>query len=165
MHSIGRHKASSITIENGCVIKKIRSNKYPDFDLFENELKWLTEMSDFDRVPNVIDSDPVNKTIVMEYVGEPISNENIPADWSGQADYILANLTKYNCSHNDIKPTEILVKRNKIYLIDFGWATTTGSEIPKHFPKRLGSKFRQGIHNFDDRYSLYKSIRFILRKK
>ena len=60
--------------------------------------------------------------IEMEFAGEKISKKNLPSDWQTQIENIASFLNKFDIIHRDIKEENILVKNNKIYLIDFGWS-------------------------------------------
>lgn len=132
---------------------------------FYNELNWLTKLSDSDIVPSVISYDENLLTIEMTYVGEQISKTNIPINWEMQCDNIITILHEHKCSHNDIKPDDILVHDKKLYLVDFGWATELGSSIPSNWPKSIGGEFKYNINKFDDRYSLTTSINYILNNE
>lgn len=145
------------------VTKQLKTNHFR-IDLFQNELFWLKELAEFDRVPNVLWYDEEIKSFKMPNLGDMITKDNIPQDWEVQMEYIIEELDKYNCSHNDVKPEEILVKEGKLYLIDFGWATKKNEKIAKQYPRCLGGKFRKGKHNFDDGYSFRKSIKYVLSR-
>ena len=107
-----------------------------------------------------------NRTITTTYLGDLLVKETVPDNWKEQVDYIIDNLKKYACSHNDIKPREIVIKDNKICIVDFGWATLIGEKLPFCFPKSLGSsRFRYGVLNFNDHFSFCKSIEYILEQK
>jgi len=126
---------------------------------YDRELHWLAVLKDFDRAPNLVSNkDRDLMEFVMEYMGEPLTKDNVPSDWREQVQYILQRLKEYGCTHNDIKPADLLVLDGKINLIDFGWALDMGDEVPKSWPHCLGEEFRIGVHDFDDEYSLIKSI-------
>ena len=97
----------------------------------------------------------------MTYSGESISKENIPDNWKTQCSNILDVLDSKNCSHNDIKPEDILVHEGKLKLIDFGWASKIGDDIPSNWPTCIGGNFRHSSEKFDDSYSLFKSMESI----
>ena len=139
------------------VLKSQRRNF--SFDIFENEIFWLQQLELLGFVPKIIDINQDPRELKLTYCGEQITADNAPDDWEKQIEHILNGLTTKNCSHNDIKPTELLVRDNKRYLIDFGWATKLDQDIPKSFPRGLGGKFKYGVRNFDDRYSMYKSLK------
>jgi tRNA A-37 threonylcarbamoyl transferase component Bud32 len=162
-----KSSTSIVTVNKDYVIKSLRPDalkRFRKFDLFENEVKWLLKMKDFDRVPNVMGYDYNKKEIKLQNVGEVINKNNIPDDWKEQTEYIISALAEYNCGHNDIKPSEVLVNNNKLYLVDFGWSTEI-NKVPDNFPKKLGGKFRKDDRSFDDRYSIYKSIQSVIKIK
>jgi tRNA A-37 threonylcarbamoyl transferase component Bud32 len=125
---------------------------------FNRELKWMDVLKDFDRVPTLRGALHKEMTVIMDYMGEPLTKENVPSDWREQVQYILQRLKEYGCAHNDIKPADLLVLDGKINLIDFGWALGIDEKVPKSWPHCLGEEFRIGVHDFDDEYSLIKSI-------
>lgn len=90
-------------------------------------LKLLNE-NNFDWCPKLVDYD--SEKIITEYCGESIDDKNIPDNFEEQIGKILLDLKSLNIKHNDIwvvgKEPELLVKNNKIYLIDFGWASING---------------------------------------
>jgi len=153
MHQIKNTYSGTITVipEEDKVIKFFCRPK-----LYARERDWLYKLEEFDRVPKIISIKPME--ITMEYCGEQVSEENLPKDWREQAKEILDGLKKYGCSHNDIKPSELMVKDGKVYLIDFGWATTIGEEIPDNFPTALGADYRKSTEEINDEYSLMKSL-------
>lgn len=153
--------SGEVTVRKFGVTKKFNKRAIKQ-GLMDREVFWLRQLADFDRTPNIINV--VDDTITMTYVGERINKENIPNDWKQQIEYIYNSLQKYQCSHNDIKPDELLVKDNTINIVDFGWSTFLSFEIPANFPTEIGDKFAYGIHNFNDLYSLKKSINYILNE-
>ena len=130
--------------------------KHPN--IINREVFWLETLESFDRTPKLISHDTERNLVVMEYMGERLTKQNIPTDYETQVTYILDGLKQFECSHNDIKPTELLVLDGKINIIDFGWSTKIGEPIPKHWPRELGGHFRYKVRNFNDEYSLRKSI-------
>ena len=115
---------------------------YMKYDIVDNEVKWLKNLRDLDFTPDFIS---VEKNIIkMSYAGE--------------------NLNKENCSHNDIKPSDLLVLDGKIMLIDFQWATYKDQKYPTNWPKFIGRKYKENM-NFNDAKSLKKSIDYIINLK
>lgn len=152
-------KRSKIIIDGSTVIKT--PLKWEEL-VFTRELKWLKKFKDANHFPTLINSNKDTLAITMSFCGEPLNKQNCPSNVHKQAEEILQELYFYKCCHNDIKPTELLVKNGKLYLIDFGWATSIGESIPSDWPPNLGGDFRYGKHNFDDRYSIMKSIEWVL---
>tara|TARA_R110000851_G_scaffold120181_2_gene248401 strand:+ start:3191 stop:3727 length:537 start_codon:yes stop_codon:yes gene_type:complete len=132
---------------------------------YQNEIEMLLRLRPFDRVPNLIESSPTALTISMTYCGEQINKSNLPKDWVDQMTYILESLREYDVSHNDIKPSDILVYNNKLMLVDFGWATIRREEIPEDWPVSIGSEFRYGVKDFNDSYSFMRSVQHIINKE
>lgn len=146
------------------VSKKV-SNHWDNnkINVYENEKKWLKILKDTDIIAKPIHFDDENRIITTEYVGERVNNKNLPKNWEEQRDIIISTLKNNNCSHNDIKPSEIIVYKDKIKLVDFGWAHELNEEVPKYWPKGLGAEFKCNSNNkeFDDKCSFNKSINFI----
>lgn len=134
-----------------------------NINVYENEKKWLEKLKDTDIIPRPLHFDDKNRIITTEYVGELLNKDNLPADWEEQRDKILKTLVEYNCRHNDIKPTELVIQDGKIRLVDFGWAHEYESSNPNDWPEGLGANFKCGDH-FDDKCSFNKCISFILQK-
>ncbi len=114
---------SIVTIDKGknTVTKKV--TQYTSYSVFEREIYWLNYFNEHEYkwCPKLTSTDPEEKTITMEYVGEPITKHNAPKDWKQQLEQILEILDKDNIEHNDIKNTEILIRDGVVHLIDYGW--------------------------------------------
>ena len=137
--------------------------KYPG--LIKREVFWLEKLESFDRTPKLISYDMENRVVVMDYMGESLTKQNIPNDYEKQMEYILGELKQFECDHNDIKPSELLVLDGKINIIDFAWSTNLGEPIPRHWPPRVGGiDFRFKLHELDDEYSFKKAINWILNR-
>ena len=156
-HSI-RSTTSIIAIDyNGQTVIK-ETVRYLKYGIVKNEVYWLNELRNFIHTPNIISYNQ-NK-LVLSYAGEPLSHDNIPKNWESQINTILNELKKINCSHNDIKPSDLLVLDKIIMLIDFQWATKINEPIPSEWPDYIGGIYKNK-KNFDDSYSIYKSIESI----
>jgi len=94
-----------------------------DFDVLKREIHVLTLLNknNITWCPKLLFYN--DKLFITNYCGERVSENNIPNDYKIQAEKILSDLKKLNIKHNDIKKDEILVKNNKIYLVNFGWAS------------------------------------------
>lgn len=137
--------------------------KFPK--MFDREVYWLKKLSNSGVTPKYISSNKRCNSVTMEYVGEYLTKQNMPKNYEEQIMHITDVLKQYQCSHNDIKPSELLILGDRIRLIDFGWSTKIGEPIPKQWPTGLGDRFRYKIHNFNDEYSLRKSIKWILNNE
>lgn len=162
----GKANTSKIIIQGDTVIKEVipgkvidsqSGSKTDEFDLIGRETLWIMRLECTGIVPKFL-SMVSEHVFEMENAGEILTCENLPRNYREQAENILRILAENNCSHNDIRPDNICVKDGIMRLIDFQWATELDDPIPSHWPKKIGSSFRLGIHDFDDRYSLYKSI-------
>ena len=159
-----RSTTSIITIDYKNKIVEKETIRFLEYNIIENEVKWLTQLNDFNHTPKLISYN--NNKLVLSYAGEPLNQNNIPEDWQNQIEIILTKLNDINCSHNDIKPTDILILNGKIMLIDFQWATDINDSIPINWPNCIGGIYKSK-KKYDDSYSIYKSIEFIAnpRKK
>ena len=155
---------TTVDKEAGVVIKEGLNNMYTRlFNGFQREIEWLIKLRHVDRVPKILEVQYPNK-LALAYIGETITKETIPIDWYEQIIYILGELKKYKCHHNDIKPNEILVANGKLYLIDYNWATEDGEKMPDHPITQigLGCQYKRGLI-FDDEYSFITAILTVLR--
>lgn len=142
---------------NDCYFKK-----FPK--MFDREVYWLEKLSNSGVTPIYISSNKRCNSVTMEYAGEYLTKQNMPKNYEEQTKNIIDVLKQYQCSHNDIKPSELLILDERIRLIDFSWSTKIGEPISKDWPEELGCHFKYDIHNFNDEYSLKQSINWILNE-
>lgn len=105
--------------------KNVKKNPF-EFNLFEREVFILNYLNknECSWVPKIYCYDKKNKIIMMEYCGDIIKKENLPKDYELQIQNILDDMKKLKVKHNDIKINqEILVKKGKIFICDWGWAS------------------------------------------
>lgn len=150
---------SRMTVVKHSVVKYYK--KYTAFNLYENEFKWLNILKDTGIVPKII-THSEGEYIIMEYYGPRLNKSNCPKNIDEQIENILKILQKHNCRHNDIKPTELLVRKGKLGLCDFGWAYELDKDNPKNWPGGLGGSFRDPGGSNDD-YSIRKSLEYCTR--
>jgi thiamine kinase-like enzyme len=139
--------------ELNTIRKKV--NQWLEFDVLNREVYWYKLFTPSKHIPKYVDSD--KESITIEYVGNLLTKQNLPDNWKEQIEEILSILKDNNCSHNDIRPANLLVNQEVIYLIDFQWSTKLDEPIPENWPSGLGCEFKSK-DGFDDRYSIYKSI-------
>lgn len=139
--------------QNQVTKKVILYNRY---NVVENEAKWLIKLSGYQNTPELISVN--NNILTLSYAGEIVCHENLPIDWESQMMNILNKLDEIDCSHNDIKPSDILVKEGQLMLIDFQWATKKGIKIPTNWPSFIGRTFKKRDGTYDDHYSFRKSV-------
>ena len=104
-----------------------RTRQYDFVKLTENEIGWLKRLSQFSWVPKIVKEE--DHYIILTYVGEPVTIHTLPLDWKEQMEIILTDMNSASCFHNDIKNAELLVKDNKLHLIDYHHATSTREEF------------------------------------
>ena len=151
----------NISLDKKYVTKEvILYNKY---NVINNEIKWLEKLHNVDFTPNYFSRS--DNIITLTYAGENINKNNVPENWEKQIDNISKLLKEENCSHNDIKPSDILILKGKIMLIDFQWATNINEPIPKHWPKYIGRNYKTTNGTYNDAISLKKSILSIINSK
>lgn len=148
---------SNITIENGVVTKNVI--RYLEYDVYPREKYWLTFFNNigYDWAPQLISFDDETCTLCMTYVGEKITKDNKPKDWETQFQHILDCLERMNIKHNDIKPEEVLVNENKLYLIDFGWMN-----IDDDWGCKQGFDSRVKPYHFFPDHTAFERIRKVL---
>jgi len=145
-------------------VKKTYHGRYKvEGDLLKcknNETMALKKLTS-SHFPKVI-SDTHEREIIMDYCGVPLTKENMPSNYKLQIKEILAELRKNDIVHRDIRPGNLLVKDSVIKLIDFGWAAQHGHEHEWVPCPDLGMDFKYP-NGFNDKYSLNKSINYILK--
>ena len=112
---------SQISIKHGVVTKKVVN--FTQYDTFQREIYWFTHFNHrgYKWSPKLISVNPKQKILQTEFAGERIRRENAPINWENQLKEILGDLSKENIFHNDIKSEDLLVKKGKLSLIDYGW--------------------------------------------
>ena len=101
--------------------KKLYLIKVPiNSNYLETELEFYKKLKKYSHFPKVLEH--TNQYIIFEYIGEILDARNIPDNALQQIKEIYSSLEKEKIKHGDIKPNELLVKNNIIYLVDFGSA-------------------------------------------
>ncbi len=156
-------KYSDIAIDRDAGIVMKRVTEWLDYGVFEREVYWLQQLADVPFVPNLIQVDNETKTIVTAYAGERLTRDNLPADWDIQIRTIILSLRAFDCAHNDIKPSELLVLNGRLSLCDFAWATQYGAPHPAHWPAALGEEFAlKRRSSLNDSFAIMRSVCCVL---
>lgn len=116
--------------------RKFNDNEYDDISPYAvnsyhhylNEIEILPLLDKYSITPKLITFD--NDTLILSNCGDIINNNNIPLNWKEQIYNIYYMLKNENLYHNDITISNITVLNNKIYLIDFGWASFDKPQYP-----------------------------------
>lgn len=148
---------------NRRVIKKYNNDPI-SLGLLDNEVKWYKR---FNQVPGATRHTPKmfdysRDTLVLEYVGNPISKGTILVNFKNQLRQIASLLKYHHCKHCDITPGNLLVLNTNTFIIDFEWAVEMDRDTYwkwKHVDKsvldNIGEDYR--ARNWpDDKYSLAK---------
>jgi len=93
---------------------------YIDYDLLRREIFILKKLEKYDCFPKILFYN--NILFVTEYIGDIIKKNTIPDNIIFQINDINNILLKERIIHSDIKQNEMLIKDNKLYIIDFGWS-------------------------------------------
>ncbi|HXW53516.1 MAG TPA: hypothetical protein VEL47_05370 [Myxococcota bacterium] len=156
--SPGERSATSDVLifkEQNVVSKHVRS--YLEFNVFDREVEMLMRLRNFKHVPKILAVDFEDNTIYMEYAGERLTKDNLPANWENQVKDIINGLRALGIQHNDIKNAEVLVKNGTIMVVDYGWASKFGQPTDPSWPSGLGASYK-APWGFDDRFSIIKAI-------
>jgi hypothetical protein len=149
-------KSFIVNNRDGTITKFYR--RYLHLGVMENEIKWLRRLCRWDRSPTILDEG--KNVITMEFLGNPVTKENLPPDYKNQIYSIVKELESMNCCSNDIKIENILVLNKKLRLIDYEWSTELGQPIPDEFPEEIKCNYRNG-KNFNDMVSAEKLINYL----
>ena len=101
----------------------------------EREACFLRRLRDVAWAPQLLCHS--ERGMVFEAMGEPVNPQNLPYDWQAQTATILTDLHARGIRHNDIwnarslrgwmyggAKIEVMVRRTRLSLVDFGWATS-----------------------------------------
>ena len=95
---------------------------------YKNEIDILPFLEKYNLVPKILDFN--NDSLILSNCGEVINKNNVPIDWKYQFTKIYEMLKNENIYHNDFTISNVTIKDNKIYLIDFGWASYNKPSYP-----------------------------------
>jgi hypothetical protein len=112
------------------VVMKTVKEEYGHDGGYQHEKMWLQRLQGSGITGDLVSFDDDTQTLVMEIAGEPVRKPTLPPDWPTQLIRIASVLRRYNVSHNDIKPSELLVSGGRLQLVDFGRATRIGEPFP-----------------------------------
>jgi tRNA A-37 threonylcarbamoyl transferase component Bud32 len=131
-------------LESGAIRKTAGPNFYRKFRKFHTQEAIHREV----KILKILESEKISPRIfsiekdafTMEYLGVPITKENLPSNWLEQTANILKILDKHQIIHRDIKQQNLLVLDGQIYIIDFGWSLIKGQKFflsPRDLCKRI----------------------------
>ncbi|MBX2866358.1 hypothetical protein KTR10_00125 [Candidatus Kaiserbacteria bacterium] len=138
----------------GHVLKQF--HKSPSRGHIDREYFWLTKLADENIAPKPVAYDESRRVILMTDCGNPVMGDTLPSDWREQMERILSVFKEHNCSHNDLSEREVLVLEEKLYVIDFGFASL-GEDMS------CGGKFADDVKGrlFDDTH-IISLLEFLL---
>ena len=145
---------------------KFVKNTFDDkkINVYENEKKWLSSLSGTNHFPKLLYYNDNLRMLVTSDMGEPLTKAHLASiDVAHNTTSILNELSRYNCRHNDIKPSELVFKNGQINVVDFGWAHYYDKQNPVTWPSCLGATFK--CTPYCDEGSLKKSIDHIMKHK
>lgn len=126
IHNMSHSSQIFLSDDKNIIMKKILN--YLNYDVHKRELYILALLNRVvNWVPKLYSNDDKTGTVLMDFCGDLISNENMPIDFLEQISCILRDLKLLNIQHNDIKLSEILIKNGKIFICDYGWASINNS--------------------------------------
>ena len=83
-------------------------------------LSLLQKSSGADYFPKIIKVISKENTFYMEYCGEQLTKINLPHNWIHQVNIIISSMESMNIVNGDIDIKNLVVKNNRLYLLDFG---------------------------------------------
>lgn len=116
------------------VIKRAGQNfsrhgiEYDSKQIIEREVYFLRLLENEDHFPRILTAG--NDFYEMTFSGNRVDKNNIPDDFDEQILEIALSLDKFKIIHRDIKQQNLLVKNNRLILIDFGWAIHADTHSP-----------------------------------
>jgi SAM-dependent methyltransferase len=108
-------------------------------------LTMLQRLQYYPFIPRLYHIDTEAHAIYMEYCGVRLAQDNLPQDWEQQAKEIDRSVKACRMAHNDVMIKNILVKEGRIYLIDWGLATSR-LDTPRNSVYTCIKRFLAGDH-------------------
>jgi hypothetical protein len=142
------------------IIKQITKRK--EYDVYKREkyILSLLHKNNIDWCPKLITYNDKQQILVMNHCGVPITRKNKPVDVVNQFKKIINDMLLLNITHNDIKSFELLVKNNKLYLCDYGWASINNNHScginiwhgvkPRGYLNDNTALYRININNYNE---------------
>jgi len=135
-----------------------------NINVYKNEKRWLQHLGNTKHSPKLLYYNDELRMLVTTDMGDPLTKEHLASiNIEKNTNSILSELSRYNCRHNDIKPSELVFKNGQINVVDFGWAHYYDKQNPSTWPSCLGDKFK--CTPYCDEGSIKKSIDFIIKHK
>lgn len=111
------------------VLKKMKkTTNFSEYNVLEREVCVLKLLQRFPWAPRLLSW--TKDSISMSYCGNRVTKSTLPKDWQQQLEIFLKDMKSVGVRHNDIfkrKEWEVMVKDDRLYIVDFGWATVNGS--------------------------------------
>jgi len=142
-HAKGVQILKNIKRDNDFIVQKTYDKKHQN--IFFNEVYWLLKLQKTGYFPKIIRIDPKRFTFWMTYCGSCCTGLSKEEFSKYEKEIRRAEIDlyeNYNCFHNDIKPSNVCIRNNKIYLIDCGWMDEK-IILPGYTPGRYGFLFPQ----------------------
>ena len=135
-----------------------------NINVYENEKRWLQFLGNTKHFPKLLYYNDDLRMLVTTDMGESLTKTHLASiDVEKNTNSILSELGRYNCRHNDIKPSELVFKNGQINVVDFGWAHYYNKQNPSTWPSCLGDRFK--CVPYCDEGSIKKSIEYIMKHK
>jgi len=107
------------------VFKHVCVDQFLKYDCAKREAQIMkTALAGAPWAPELVYA--TSELLVLNYCGEQVTTDTLPEDFLEQAEDILVGLQERGVKHNDIKAKEVLVKDDRLYLCDYGWASVNG---------------------------------------
>ena len=110
-----------ISYSTGRVVKQVHG--FLEHGVVDREVFWLKKLNGSGLAPELIAV--ADSTIIMTYVGEPLSSSNVPKDADAQIRTINSRFLELGLEHNDWRQNAMVLGQ-KITMIDFQWASLRG---------------------------------------
>lgn len=96
---------------------------YSALESFKSEVTALILLYKCEHFPKLLYYDEGSLTIYMSYCGKDLAQEKkIPSNWKEQMRTIHGTLKSRNVYNNDLYEGNFCIYKDKIYMIDFGFA-------------------------------------------
>lgn len=102
------------------ILEKRFKTPFLNYNIFERDIYWLNKLGEYPYFPSIIDIDYINHILHLD-IELTLLNTELNKDLNSQMKEIFDILKTNNCQLNGLVNTDIIVKNNRIFILNMYW--------------------------------------------